>query len=271
MLSQFGSWFPFTFPFCLISKSFCGPCLGFTMSPPTVEQRRRLSEHNRRLSELHIEAICPGSLAKFSAPTTQGPTALAHFDHIEETDAWPAAIMSHLKYTGHHMSMDPNTIHASRVVQSVSPERPGTCFILKSTWTAPDRSMDKIVSTPLMYCGRGHLEEPKEPRVFLENSLTFDRGTRQAVESFGAEWDRASDVILTWLDDEGFCDEVGSVIPDGRVFSAGVGTDAVIIEYVLPTDVPTAVRWRFPKEGHVRNTHSRRSSAVSGGQGRSRR
>ena len=248
------------------------------MSPPTVEQQRRLSEHNRRLSESQhnrrlrdIEAICPDSLAKFSAPTTQGPTALAHFEHIKETDAWPAAIMSHLKYTGHHMSMDPNTIHSSRVVQSVIPERPGTCFILKSTWTAPDQSMDKIVSTPLVYCGRGHLEEPKEPRVFLENSLTFDRGTRQAVESFGAEWDRASDVILTWLHEGGFCDEVGSVIPDGRVFSAGVGTGAVIIEYSLPTNTPSAVRWRFPKEGRVRDTHSRRSSAVSGGPGSSRR
>jgi hypothetical protein len=237
------------------------------MSPPTLEHERRLSEHDRRLSELSIEETCPGSYAKFSAPVTQGPTARAHFDHIKETEAWPAAIKSHLDYTGHHMSMDPGTKHTSRVVQSVIPERPGTCFILKSTWTAEDQSMDKIVSTPLMYCGPGHLDQPKEPRIFLENSLAFDRGTRQTVALFGAEWDKASDVMLTWLDDAGFCDEVGSVIPDGRVFSAGVGTDAVIIEYLLPTDNPSVVRWRFPKEGHVREPSSRRSSAVSGGQG----
>jgi hypothetical protein len=197
------------------------------------------------------------------------------FADIQESRHWPNAILAHQEYVGPEMLNDPDTIHRSKVEQSINPKVLSTKFQLISQKTIKEGQWDKTVVTCLVWHGPDNCIEPREQGLVLSNSLWYEPGTRQTIADYGVdEWNKAATTIierLHELEPDLFNTKCGSLIPDGKVSSAGPGTNAVFVEFEFPTNgVPSVARWRFPKEGHVSNTHSRRSSAMSGSQDRSR-
>jgi len=243
------------------------------MSPPTYNSLMSMAQHHH-----------PASFHLFGNPvypTTEYCTdfhkknAQETFDDIYNSCEWPKAILSHQEYVGPEMLNDPDTIHRSKVEQSINPNVLSTKFQLISQKVIEEGKWDKTVVTCLVWFGPNRCIEPREMGLVLSNSLWYGPGTRQTIDDYGVdEWNKAATTIierLFELDPDLFNSKCGSLIADGKVSSAGPGTNAVFVEFEFPTNgAPSVARWRFPKEGHVSNTHSRRSSAMSGSQDRSK-
>ena len=220
------------------------------MSPPKYKDQCRL-----------VDTICPGSLDQFESQVTKrGPDSAAHFSDVQNSLAWPNAVLTHLSIIG-EMIACPETRHSTVVLQPIRSTKTGTLVVLRSLWIADGEAIEKRVVSHFLRTGPGQLVKAKEPPfVCLENSLAFEGNTRDTIRRNKAAWTLAGDSIVRTMETHGFVDpSTGSINANGRVFSAGPGTRRVIVYFdISPADNPFVshndaqlVRWPFPRDESI--------------------
>lgn len=247
------------------------------MSPPTEEYKRRVAEWDTRLT-------------LFSNPKLKGSQASAHFRYLQNSMIWQSAIGTHLRHVGDDLANNRETRHSSRIAESINPSNPGVELKFKSSQTIPGGRLTRTVVTVFWSHRPGVWEEPKEPRIFLENSLFFDKAARETAvklqDVYDEEekrimvgrprsvYDKATDAILTAMFDYGYGKPCGSLTILGQVTHAD--PDALLFTFAPPPTparpgqktLQLLLRWRLTKDGlsnYFPDSHSPSSSYISSG------